>query len=171
MDRDHCPASPIGPSTGAVSGCQPSARGVGEPEPRSGAGTASTSWPHVSGLELGSLPTAVGCARAHTRLVLAEWSLTALIDDAAVLVSELVTNGLKASWRLADNPPIVLRLLADDRRLLIEVWDQAVTGYDLTPRHDPSAEHGRGLAVVAALSKRWGCAAAQLQLQGRLVRA
>jgi hypothetical protein len=24
---------------------------------------------------------------------------------------------------------------------------------------------------VAALSKRWGCAAAQLQLQGRLVRA
>ena len=88
--------------------------------------------------------------------MLAEWSLTALIDDAAVLVSELVTNSLKASWRLEDNPPIVLRLLADDRRLLIEVWDQAVTGYDLTPRHDPSAEHGRGLAVVAALSKHWG---------------
>jgi anti-sigma regulatory factor (Ser/Thr protein kinase) len=88
--------------------------------------------------------------------VLAEWRLTDLIDDAAVLVSELVTNGLKASWRLEGNPPIVLRLLADDRRLLIEVWDQAVTGYDLTPRHDPGAEHGRGLAVVAALSKRWG---------------
>jgi anti-sigma regulatory factor (Ser/Thr protein kinase) len=129
---------------------------VGEPEPRSGAGTASTSWPHVSALELGSLPTVVGCARGHARLVLAEWRLTDLVDDAAVLVSELVTNALKASWRLEGSPPIVLRLLADDRRLVIEVWDQAVKGYDLTPRHDPSAEHGRGLAVVNALSKQWG---------------
>lgn len=139
--------------SGVVSGHEPMVRRPGPPQ--RGAGTAS-SWPHVSALELGSLPTAVGCARDHAKLVLAEWGLTHVIADAAILVSELVTNALQASWRLEGNPPIVLRLLADGQRLIIEAWDQDATSHDLRPRDDPEAEHGRGLAVVAALSRQWG---------------
>lgn len=49
----------------------------------------------------------------------------------------------------------MLRLLANDRQLLIEAWDQWVDEYQLK-LGAPDGEHGRGLAVVAALSKRWG---------------
>jgi anti-sigma regulatory factor (Ser/Thr protein kinase) len=148
-------------STGAVWASRGGAPEAISAELRSGAGTASTR-PRVSALELGSLPTAVGCARTHTKLVLAEWALSHLAGDAQVLVSELVTNALRASWNLAGNPPIALRLLAEDRHLIIEAWDQCVSGYDLRPRDDPDAEHGRGLTVVAALSNRWGVRRASL---------
>src|SRR6266487_5848208 len=90
---------------------------AGTSELGSGAGTALNDWPLVSALELGSLPTAAGCARDHTKLVLAEWGLLHLVDDAAMLVSELVTNALRASWKLAGHPPIALRLLADQHQL------------------------------------------------------
>jgi anti-sigma regulatory factor (Ser/Thr protein kinase) len=140
-------------STGAVSTGR---SGVGPvEEPGSGAGTASADWPLTSKLELGPLATAIACGRDHTRLVLAEWGLGHLIDDAALLVSELLTNSLKASWALRTPAPIVLRLLANDRQLLIEAWDQWVEGYELKPAA-PDDDHGRGLTVVAALSNRWG---------------
>jgi serine/threonine-protein kinase RsbW len=140
-------------STGAV----PTGRGGVGPvrEPSSGAGTAPPRWPLVSMLELGPLPTAIGCGRDHARLVLIEWGLDHLADDGVLLVSELLTNALKASRALRTPSPIVLRLLANDMQLLIEAWDQWVEGFHL--RHGaPDDEHGRGLTVVAALSKRWG---------------
>ncbi len=124
-------------------------------EPSSGACTASPNWPMISELELGPLPTAIGCGRDHARLVLAEWGLSHLTDDAVLLVSELLTNALKASWALSTPSPIVLRLLANGRQLLIEAWDQWVEGFELR-RGAPDDEHGRGMSVVAALSKRWG---------------
>jgi hypothetical protein len=81
--------------------------------------------------------------------------LGVLIEDAEILVSELLTNALKASWALPTPTPIALRLLANDRQLLIEAWDQWVEGYQLRAGA-PDADHGRGLTVVAALAKRWG---------------
>jgi anti-sigma regulatory factor (Ser/Thr protein kinase) len=120
-------------------------------------GTAFRDWPLVSGLEFGSLPTAVGSARAHTRGILAEWGLVALVEDAVMLVSELLTNALEASWRLDDRPPIALRLLASQDRLIIEAWDQDTGSCDLRPGEPLGDEdHGRGLMVVDALSHRWG---------------
>jgi anti-sigma regulatory factor (Ser/Thr protein kinase) len=110
-------------------------------------------------LELGALPTAIGCARDHTRQVLAEWGLGHLTQDAVLVASELLTNALLASRALPVPAPIVLRLLANGRQLIIEAWDQWTEGYDLrlpAPAPPPDAEHGRGLMVVAALSKRWG---------------
>jgi anti-sigma regulatory factor (Ser/Thr protein kinase) len=125
--------------------------------PDGAAGTALHEWPLVSALEFGSLPTAVGSARAHTRTILAEWGLAALISDAEMLVSELLTNALEASWRLNDRPPIALRLLANHDRLLIEAWDQDTGSCHLHPQEPRSDEdHGRGLMVVDALSQRWG---------------
>lgn len=112
-------------------------------------------WPRVDVLEFGPLPTAIASARAHARAVLAEWGLGHLIDDAVVVVSELMTNAYKASRTLSPPTPMVLRLLANEQQLLIEAWDQWVEGYELQ-QGSPDAEHGRGLTVVTALSDRWG---------------
>lgn len=124
-------------------------------EPSSSASTASPDWPLISKLALAPLPTAIGCGRDHARLALTEWGLDHLLDDAVLLVSELLTNALKASWALKVPTPIVLRLLANDRQLLIEAWGQWIEGFDLN-RKPYNAEQGRGLMVVAAMSKRWG---------------
>lgn len=112
-------------------------------------------WPRVSQLELGPLPTAIGCARNHASQVLTEWGLGQLVDDSVLLASELMTNALRASRALPTPTPIVLRLLANDAQLIIEAWDQWVEGLDLKPGASDD-EHGRGLAVVTALSNRWG---------------
>jgi anti-sigma regulatory factor (Ser/Thr protein kinase) len=116
------------------------------------AGTAA----HLStALEFAPLPTAVPCGRLHTVHVLHEWGLRALAEDAALIVSELMTNALDASNILPERPPITLRLLADEKSLLIEAWDHSPL--DLERRQaDADAECGRGLTVVAALSERWG---------------
>jgi anti-sigma regulatory factor (Ser/Thr protein kinase) len=118
----------------------------------SGSGTASH---RQSALELAPLPTAVACARLHTVHVLHEWGLRELADDSTMIVSELVTNATDASVMLPERPPVTLRLLADANCLVIEVWDQSPG--DPAPREaDADDECGRGLAVVAALSTRWG---------------
>jgi anti-sigma regulatory factor (Ser/Thr protein kinase) len=57
-------------------------------------------WPQCSSLELAALPTVVPCGRLHTRQVLREWKLAHLADDAETLVSELLTNAVKALRRL-----------------------------------------------------------------------
>src|SRR5258708_1326874 len=48
-------------------------------------------------LELGALPTAVPCARLHVRQVLWEWGLPELSHPTELLVSELMTNAVRAS--------------------------------------------------------------------------
>jgi anti-sigma regulatory factor (Ser/Thr protein kinase) len=109
-----------------------------------------------SALEFAPLPTAVSCARLHAVHVLHEWGLRDLAEDAALIVSELMTNSLNASAILPERPPITLRLLATGTSLMIEAWDHSPL--DLDPRQaDVGDECGRGLAVVAALSDRWGC--------------
>lgn len=122
------------------------------PEPGSGTGTA---FHRVNTLELGALPTAVACARAHAVAVLHEWGLRDLAADTAVIVSELMTNAATASASLDGQPPIALRLLANDRWLVIEAWDWSPLDAALASP-DEDAEAGRGLLIVAALSARWG---------------
>ena len=66
-----------------------------------------------------------------------------------------MTNAADASIVLPERPPVALLLLAIEKSLLIEAWDQSPL--DLEPREaDPGDECGRGLTVVAALSERWG---------------
>ena len=64
-------------------------------------------WPLRSYLELGALPTAVPCARLHARHLLWEWGLSEAAADAELLVSELVTNAVKA---MADQQQAAIRL-------------------------------------------------------------
>jgi len=138
---------------GAVSSSPFEAPGTGRPERQaSGTGTAHQQrWPLASSLEFGALATAVPCARLHTKTVLHEWGIGELAVDAELIVSELVTNALKASQSLQETRPFALCLRSDFKRLIIEVWDHS-------PREpcSASAEGGRGLLVVEALSTRWG---------------
>jgi anti-sigma regulatory factor (Ser/Thr protein kinase) len=117
--------------------------------------TAGTAAHLSSALEFAPLPTAVPCARLHAVHVLHEWGLRHLANDAALIVSELITNAIDASAMLPERPPVALRLLATGASLVIEAWDQSPL--DLEPRQaSADDECGRGLTVVAALSARWG---------------
>jgi anti-sigma regulatory factor (Ser/Thr protein kinase) len=134
--------------TGTVRGHRPP-RG---PAHGSGAGTA---FHRESCLRLAPLPTAASCARLHAVHVLHEWGLRELADDAALVVSELITNAADASIVVPGHPAIALRLLFTGTSVVIEAWDQSPL--DLEPRDaGGDDECGRGLTVVAALSSRWG---------------
>jgi anti-sigma regulatory factor (Ser/Thr protein kinase) len=54
--------------------------------------------------------------------VLWEWELNGLAPDGELLVSELVTNAVKATAG-RDEAAVCLRLSGDSARVLIEVWD------------------------------------------------
>jgi hypothetical protein len=124
---------------------------------------AADRWPLSAHLPLGALVTAVPCARAYTRVILDEWGLPALADPAELIVSELVTNSVQACSDEDGRPrygedglPVVhLRLASGQARVLIEVWD-GVASLPAARRPRPDEEHGRGLALIQALSDRWG---------------
>lgn len=125
--------------------------------------------PQCSLLEFAALPTAVSCARLHAKHVLREWGLAALSDDVEIIVSELVTNSLKAtealersaSRRGADVPCIELQLHTDaEGRILVQVWDSNPQPPALqipdTDELQDLQESGRGLFLVEMLSQCWG---------------
>ena len=117
-------------------------------------------WPLRSYLELGALPTAVPCARLHARHLVWEWGLNGLAESTELLVSELVTNAVKATAGREDQTALRLQLSSDNARVLIEVWDAdpqppVPKGLDDDGTPDPQEEGGRGLFLVAALSTRW----------------
>ena len=85
----------------------------------------------MSFIELAPLPSAVPCARLHAVHVLRDWELRDLADDAALIVSELVTNAVTASAVLPGRPPVSLRLITGGRSLRIEVQDHSPA--DLRP--------------------------------------
>jgi anti-sigma regulatory factor (Ser/Thr protein kinase) len=127
------------------------------------AGASTTAWPLSAHLPLGALPTAVPCARAYIRVILDEWGLPALADPAELIVSELVTNSVRASADENGRPrynedglPVVhLRLACGQACVLVEVWD-SVPSPPAARRAGPDEENGRGLALIQALSDRWG---------------
>lgn len=122
-------------------------------------------WPLTTSLTLGALPTAPACLRAHAKQMAWEWGLAMLADSAELLVSELVTNAIKAAqaiepneWRagcLREACCVSLRLSSDHKRILIEVWD-ANPEPPIPATPDADGESGRGLLIVEALSDRWG---------------
>ena len=112
-------------------------------------------WPLTDRLDLGCLPSAVPCARLHTRAILAEWSLAHLNDTAELVISEIVTNALQATWAASLTSPLTIYLHANDAFLCVGAWDALPQSPTQHP-HDLAADHGRGLHIVAALSHRWG---------------
>jgi hypothetical protein len=106
-------------------------------------------------------PATPHAAREFTREVLRQWDLCVIYPDAAVVVSELVTNALCYGTRAAapppdsDRGPVDLTLWQRASYLICVVADGSPEPPVLQPV-DPTAEAGRGLQVVQALSSSWG---------------
>ena len=131
-----------------------------------------TGWLLRSQLIFGALPGAVPCARLHTRLVLWEWGQGGLADSVELVVSELMTNALRAAaptsrgWAGSQGilagpagglPAIGFRMASDERQVLVEVWD----GNPAPPLQgsgpvSQDSESGRGLLMVQQISRQWG---------------
>jgi anti-sigma regulatory factor (Ser/Thr protein kinase) len=98
----------------------------------------------------------------HARAVLAEWGLHGVTEAAELIVSELVTNAVRAStdpdgrprYDGAGLPVVIVRLGSDRVRVLIEVWD-GIEDAPVTERVGQDEESGRGLMLVQAVCDRW----------------
>ncbi|MGW0600263.1 ATP-binding protein [Streptomyces sp. NPDC002776] len=111
--------------------------------------------PHATSLPLDHTPQAAHRARRHTSTTLRGWGLSlALVDDAVLVVSELVTNAY-----LHSRPGTVgLQLLLEGRQLRISVHDGSPAPIDVTaPCHTSGCDHGRGLGIIRTLAHTVGC--------------
>jgi hypothetical protein len=113
-----------------------------------------------------ALPEAAHDARTFTARTLTSWGLSDLAETATLLVSELITNAVQHAGGVMNPPadrtellgqvaPVMLGLSRRTSLVLIEVWDR-----DQAPplrRVADDAVGGRGLELVDALSKEWGC--------------
>ena len=91
-------------------------------------------------------------SRQWLAALLDRWELNALVETAALLVSEVVTNAMQH----AGSSPRITAAVADGA-LEVGVTDREPSG---SPRKrsadDPWATGGRGLAIVDALAADWG---------------
>ncbi|GGN27033.1 SpoIIE family protein phosphatase [Streptomyces fuscichromogenes] len=94
--------------------------------------------------------TAARRARHLAARQLAEWGLEGLEDPTKLIVSELVTNAVRHG-----SGPIGLRLIRH-QVLTCEVFDTSTCSPRLRSART-SDENGRGLFLIAQLSRRWGC--------------
>ncbi|CAM5499412.1 SpoIIE family protein phosphatase [Kitasatospora aureofaciens] len=100
-------------------------------------------------------------ARGFVRDALLGWGLPEVVDDAVVLVSELVTNAVVHAGTAAE-----VCCLREEQTVRIEVTDHhperglpslgdgPVSASDRFA--DPDGEGGRGLLMCSALAERWG---------------
>jgi len=98
-------------------------------------------------------PRSVAEARRFARAQLASWDAPELVDSAALVVSELVTN---AVVHTGTTTTVELRL--DAHALRVDVEDQHPGRGLPTGVHRPAedAEGGRGLMITSALASSWG---------------
>ncbi|RBQ16469.1 hypothetical protein DP939_29535 [Spongiactinospora rosea] len=121
-------------------------------------------------LTLVALPDSAYLARAYSAATIRGWGLVdeEFVDNARLVVSELVTNAIEAAGLSEKQPKLsalltgaslirlVLEIPADLDALVIEVWDAAP--HTPEPRGDVPFDsiRGRGLALVDALAAGWG---------------
>ncbi|GAB2585426.1 SpoIIE family protein phosphatase [Streptomyces capparidis] len=104
---------------------------------------------NVASWDLPADPAVVASTRSLALRQLAEWDLESLAMTTELVVSELVTNAIRHG-----EGPIRLRLIRHDS-LICEVSDTSSTSPRL--RHARTTdEGGRGLFLVAQLTRRWG---------------
>ncbi len=98
-------------------------------------------------------PEEVAALRVDVRARLREWGIQAVIDAAQLCVSELVSNVIT---HVGPGTPVSLVLSFRGSRLRIEVRDPDAGVLPTLVRATEDAENGRGMALVDALSDRWG---------------
>lgn len=101
-------------------------------------------------LLLPTVPAAAGAARAFARRALCPDHASGLLDDALLLISELVTNSV-----VHGSPPVLMSVECTGDGLEVRVRDGAPA---LPQRRGSSAEDegGRGLVLLEELSHAWG---------------
>ncbi|MGW7609772.1 ATP-binding protein [Streptomyces sp. NPDC054766] len=104
--------------------------------------------------ELAAHPGSVAQARRLTRSRLSGWAVCEdTCDTAALVVSELVTNAIVH----AAGQRVVCELHDADDLVRIAVCDEGCAPGEPHPSPQrPDEEHGRGLLLVAAVSRAWG---------------
>ncbi|MDQ0935986.1 anti-sigma regulatory factor (Ser/Thr protein kinase) [Streptomyces turgidiscabies] len=119
---------------------------------------------HVSRLHLVTAASAVAVAREFVHMTLRHWKLDDYAADAALMMSELVSNAVKATgffdrqpmpWEISTQHVMAIQLRAVGDELYIEVWDRSLDE-PVKQTVTADAEGGRGLHLVEALSKNWG---------------
>jgi len=113
-------------------------------------------WPLCDMLTLAATESAVPSARAHLRQLLSGWDQAGVSPDVGVVVSEFVTNSVVASAGLRLAAARVLVWLGSDSRCLLLAVADASPRPPVRLNMGSDAEGGRGLALVEALSSRWG---------------
>ncbi|MBT3149622.1 SpoIIE family protein phosphatase [Streptomyces sp. CHD11] len=103
----------------------------------------------VATRQVRSVPEEVAGARDWATGTLSAWGLDEIAFVTELVVSELVTNAIRYG-----EPPVQLRLIRD-RTLICEVTDASSTSPHLRRAHVYD-EGGRGLLLVAQLTRRWG---------------
>ncbi|GII83874.1 ATP-binding protein [Sphaerisporangium siamense] len=108
-------------------------------------------------------PAILADVRGRLRRTLTEWHLGGsrdLADDIVLAASEVLSNAV-----LYGLPPIKLTVRVSDDMLCAEVTDHGrgrperktpMIDHAGVPDGDDDTEHGRGLAIVEALSDEWG---------------
>jgi serine/threonine-protein kinase RsbW len=95
----------------------------------------------------------------EVRRALASWlvhngSAESLIHDARLVATELVGNAVLHATPLA-NGTVLVRWRREGGDLVLSVCDGGGTSVPTAEKPPPDSEHGRGLAIVDALSLRW----------------
>jgi PAS domain-containing protein len=102
-------------------------------------------------LPIGSGPDAVAGVRRGAAAALTGWGVPGdVADDVQLIVSELATNCVRYGA-----PPMQLTLRLDPGAVVVDAWDAATARPRPRP-FDPAAPNGRGLHLVAGLSRAWG---------------
>ncbi|MDN3356679.1 ATP-binding protein [Actinomadura sp. DC4] len=90
-----------------------------------------------------------------TKATLVRWSLGEFYDDAAVVVSELVTNAIRYGLSPGAGSLLRLVLVRYECQLVCMVTDPTDTAPKMQ-EPDWVTETGRGLHIIEAMSRAWG---------------
>ena len=101
-------------------------------------------------LDLPSVPRSVPAARHVVTQLLAAWAADGYRDDAALLVSELVTNVVR---HVPAGTPMTVEVRLTRTSLHVAVVDDSTVPAATRPR---TSRGGHGLWLVAAVADDWG---------------
>jgi anti-sigma regulatory factor (Ser/Thr protein kinase) len=119
----------------------------------------------LNNMKFAATLTAPGLARCFVEHELRAWMLPEnVVDDAKLVVTELVTNSVEFTGFAHPNPTyadlehvaiIAVQIRVEDRSLFVEVWDNGQEARYPPPLRE-EGECGRGLTIVRGLAVSMG---------------
>ena len=106
--------------------------------------------PLRASVDLPAMSHNVATARRIVQQLLVAWSAEPFVDDALLLLSELVSNVLR---HVAGRAPMRVELTLAGPVLRVAVLDRSTAP---PVQRDATASGGYGLQLIAALSETWG---------------